>query len=491
MRIIQTGAGEPRDLIICYLVGAHMDGAIRDALGPAPCVLAYDTGKPADTLDAVVASVRDRLRLARVGRIVLVGYSSGCSGVRERLREEGQASRSLAALVLIDGTHASKPPAAEQLDVWRDAFGRARRGEILVVATHTLQTYVEQLERPQGPFLATVTVLREVTGWPLDDAGPIDAPAGRREGQLWVYSYASGPIDAEAHILQQQKALPMMLRRHVRPWLAGTEPDLPAEEAPPFGADALDLAERAAHNARPGPAPVVRQLLSRGARGEEVVTWQRILGIKADGVFGPETERVTRQWQEKHGLTPDGIVGPISWAAAEADGSPRPPSSCEVPREGTPLSEAELAAVLEQGHRLVFQESPSRARLACAWAHVALENGRGQKIWNNNLGNITAFGKWTGPYYVIRVSERVQRDPDVWKQVSMRFRAHDEALDGAADYWRLMNSRYEPALARFDAGDPEGAAFELSRLRYFTAHADQYARAMLSLYKSCPGRDAG
>ena len=50
-----------------------------------------------------------------------------------------------------------------------------------------------------------------------------------------------------------------------------------------------------------------------------------------------------------------------------------------------------------------------------------------------------------------------------------------------------MGKHYQPALARFDAGDAAGAAFELSRLRYYTAHADTYARNMSSLYRSFPG----
>lgn len=486
MRIVQIGSGEPRELVVCYLVGAHMDSALRDALGPAPCVVAYGTGKPADDLDETVAAVRDQISVSQIGRIVLVGYSLGCSGVRARLLEGAQAESALAALVLIDGTHASKPPASWQLDVWREAFARAREGKLLVVATHTQQSYVEDLRPPETPFLSTATVLRQVTEWPLDVAGPIEAPAVRHEGQLWIYSYASKRIDAQAHILQQREVLPRVLRQHVRPLLEGAGADKAAPAEPPVGADALEQAEHAKAGGQASLTAVARQVLRLGSRGNDVVAWQRIIGVECDGIFGRVTERVTRQWQKRHGLTPDGVVGPLTWGAAFAQGGEAAPS-CEVPKVATPLSEAELSAVLEHAHLMAFHESPSRARLACAWAHVAIENARGQKIWNYNLGNISAFGQWPGSYYVIRVAERVQRDPDVWKDVNMRFRAHDEAIDGALDYWRLMGNRYQPAVARFDAGDPAGAAFELSRLRYFTAHADAYARAMSSLYHSFPG----
>jgi hypothetical protein len=50
--------------------------------------------------------------------------------------------------------------------------------------------------------------------------------------------------------------------------------------------------------------------IKRGDRGPAVAKVQRKLGISADGVFGPQTERSVRRFQRRRGLMVDGIVGP-------------------------------------------------------------------------------------------------------------------------------------------------------------------------------------
>ena len=50
--------------------------------------------------------------------------------------------------------------------------------------------------------------------------------------------------------------------------------------------------------------------LRKGCRGDGVKMMQAALGLDADGVFGPGTERALKQWQTDNGLTADGIAGP-------------------------------------------------------------------------------------------------------------------------------------------------------------------------------------
>jgi hypothetical protein len=55
--------------------------------------------------------------------------------------------------------------------------------------------------------------------------------------------------------------------------------------------------------------------LKKGSKGQRVRTAQRLLGIRADGLFGRGTRRAVKRFQRAHGLKPDGVIGPTTWAA--------------------------------------------------------------------------------------------------------------------------------------------------------------------------------
>lgn len=62
---------------------------------------------------------------------------------------------------------------------------------------------------------------------------------------------------------------------------------------------------------RPQPVPPT---LRRGDRGETVKLLQRALRVlPIDGIFGPHTQQIVRDFQSDNGLANDGIVGPKTW----------------------------------------------------------------------------------------------------------------------------------------------------------------------------------
>jgi putative chitinase len=62
-------------------------------------------------------------------------------------------------------------------------------------------------------------------------------------------------------------------------------------------------------------------LLKVGSKGDDVKKMQEKLGLMADGIFGPGTEKAVKTWQAANGLTPDGLVGPASWEKMFSDAS--------------------------------------------------------------------------------------------------------------------------------------------------------------------------
>jgi flagellum-specific peptidoglycan hydrolase FlgJ len=137
---------------------------------------------------------------------------------------------------------------------------------------------------------------------------------------------------------------------------------------------------------------------------------------------------------------------------------------------------------LREGHRKYFLSEPNDARLGVAWAHIALENGRGKETYNNNFGNLGATDAFEGKYYIRYLRERVQRNPDVWKYLRIKFRSYDTPADGARAYWKVLQDHYGTSLGYMDAGQPFEAAKRLNTGGYATALTEPYVMGVVQLY---------
>lgn len=91
----------------------------------------------------------------------------------------------------------------------------------------------------------------------------------------------------------------------------------------------IGLRDMEAHPAPPPPPPAPPEegpgwpgrFMRRGMGGDDVRAFQQRLKdrgwrIGVDGDFGPETDRVTRQFQADKSLEQDGVVGPATWGTA-------------------------------------------------------------------------------------------------------------------------------------------------------------------------------
>jgi hypothetical protein len=246
MRIIQPGQRLRRNVLLGFYTQAQIGQMAKD-LGPATTVLQVDTTYEPTSREALRAKVKV-LGADELGEVCLAGWSAGCHGVRDNLRTVLPE-----VAILLDGTHAAthQPGSAASnagpLAPWAQLLEEGRRGERMVIASHIYNTYVELLKPPDGPYVSTVTVLRQLTGWPLAmPAG--DAPNVRREGDLVVYSWRSSTCDAPAHAAQVNHAGPLL----VRDWLASR---WLGDAAPPVSAETLAGLAASAGDAAPDTEP--------------------------------------------------------------------------------------------------------------------------------------------------------------------------------------------------------------------------------------------
>lgn len=266
-----------------------------------------------------------------------------------------------------------------------------------------------------------------------------------------------------------------------------------------------------------------RPTIKLGDKNEAVSRWQLVLGVKADGIFGPVTDAKTREWQRARGLVDDGVVGPATWAAALGNAPVLPPAPAvsgplvELPARRTPASAQEVYSALGRVWRARFGEEPKKESLCVLLSQWALETGRGKSMWNYNLGNIK--GKpgggdgrcWT--FFAcneilpvahanaavakagLRETGTGEKDVAitstkngmavVWfypNHVACCFRAYRTLDEGAGDYLALLHRRFASAWPAVLAGDPEQFAKLLKAARYYTADENEYARGLRSIF---------
>ena len=133
----------------------------------------------------------------------------------------------------------------------------------------------------------------------------------------------------------------------------------------------------------------------------------------------------------------------------------------------TPLSQEEIAIVLCKTHIDLYGAPPSKNKLALSWAQIALENSRGKRIWNNNLGN-------QGPF---RMNQRYYHH----KFNGWPYRSFGSVDESAKSYWKIIK-KCKMADITFDRGDPVQSARSLKGCNYYSSDLKEYSKVLSSLY---------
>ncbi len=121
---------------------------------------------------------------------------------------------------------------------------------------------------------------------------------------LWDLSLAIAR--AKRRVAKNPPRLPTLRRASVSLVVAAV-----AAAAPSLGS----AHARSVDQAREPAGCLYGKLLKLGDRGRGVAELQRALGLVADGIFGPRTQKAVRSLQDHLGLSVDGIVGPETRAA--------------------------------------------------------------------------------------------------------------------------------------------------------------------------------
>lgn len=163
---------------------------------------------------------------------------------------------------------------------------------------------------------------------------PLNAPFTPEALVQWlVKKCRSGEIDSIAYIIFNRRIWTektgWVTRKytgsnpHDKHFHVSVKPETVHEnDTKKFGLSGLIAKPPKPSTPKPNPTPALpvfkngsrENSRAKNNRGTDVATLQRFIGAKADGVFGPATEREVRDYQDMRGLKVDGIAGKKTWA---------------------------------------------------------------------------------------------------------------------------------------------------------------------------------
>lgn len=184
----------------------------------------------------------------------------------------------------------------------------------------------------------------------------------------------------------------------------------------------------------------------------------------------------------------------------------------ELPAQKTPVTKEDLLLVLWQAWCQIFGEEPKKESICVLGGQWALEVAWGKSMWGFNLGNVKSvegdghdyqfFG--CGEELPLSVAQHAVHDSplvkvvrtymrgttqmaSVWvepKHPWCRFRAFHNLLEGAVDYVKLLNKRFQKSWPAVIAGDPVQFSHMLKVQRYYTADEAVYTKTLKSTFRT-------
>jgi hypothetical protein len=228
--------------------------------------------------------------------------------------------------------------------------------------------------------------------------------------------------------------------------------------------------------------------IRKGSRGPDVVKWQTIVGVEADGAFGPKTEAATRQYQTANKLVPDGVVGPATWGVAlgtnagtlpggsVADHMAQSGASAAPPK---PVSAPAVSNADSNAYAIAKRAAPTLTEAEIQYA-LAVARGesfygkgwKGEGVGSKNWGAVQGSGP-AGSFS----NKDHHADGTAYTGKFKRYQSDEQ---GFLDMARiLLKQNVRDALAR---GSLRDAVFAQHSNRYFELAPEKYLQAVLRNY---------
>ena len=105
----------------------------------------------------------------------------------------------------------------------------------------------------------------------------------------------------------------------------------------------------------------IRNQLSYGSSGVDVTELQKMLNQKGykldeDGIFGANTQKAVRDYQQKNNLSVDGVVGNNTWSALTGTGAANTPSATTATTGGFQYDAYKPSDTVTQAQALLQQQ---------------------------------------------------------------------------------------------------------------------------------------
>lgn len=207
LRIVQTGSGNPRPLVLIYHLNERVDPALRAAAGSSALIV-NDTTSGSDysntpPLDQTIQTLRQMTGASNFSPILVVGFSAGGWATKRILEQGGDPD----AVVVADGTYATSP---DGWAAWQRYAELAKVRKRAFVTSNTSLLVPSSTWHVLSAIAGTTLPLGAVAGRPAD--APLiqgAGPARYENGNFVILSYPTN--DMPGHLYQGDVVLPAMI----------------------------------------------------------------------------------------------------------------------------------------------------------------------------------------------------------------------------------------------------------------------------------------